>query len=161
LQKILPAPFQDRTAECRPVPPRGALRKEKRKNNKSRKVGKAQRPPEVKLSAPQFLCVSAPAYRRQGFARVKKKYFAREAAKTLRPSAGKNFRSLILETSLPRRLGVVHNFFAPTSAGRPAYRRQVFVRKKEKIIRRPVILRGRLQSREGAKSVRLSAAGRP
>jgi hypothetical protein len=82
LQKILPAPFQDRTAECRPVP-LGALRKEK--NNKSRKVGKAQRPPEVKLSAPQFLCVSAPAYRRQGFARVKKKYFAREAAKTLSP----------------------------------------------------------------------------
>ena len=113
---------------------------------------------ESAKSLPKFF---APAYRRQGFARVKKKYFAREAAKTLRPSAGKNFRSLILETSLPRRLGVVHNFFAPTSAGRPAYRRQVFVRKKEKIIRRPVILRGRLQSREGAKSVRLSAAGRP
>ena len=85
----------------------------------------------------------------------------RTRAKPPRPPAGKNFRSLILETSLPRRLGVVHNFFAPTSAGRPAYRRQVFVRKKEKIIRRPVILRGRLQSREGAKSVRLSAAGRP
>jgi hypothetical protein len=48
----------------------------------------------------------------------KKKYFAREAAKTLSPPACKNFRSLILETSLPRRLGVVHNFFAP------AYRRQ-------------------------------------
>jgi hypothetical protein len=68
----------------------------------------------------------APAYRRQVFARVKKKYFAREAAKTLRPSAGKNFRSLILETSLPRRLGVVHNFFAP------AFRRQVFAEKKKK-----------------------------
>jgi hypothetical protein len=51
----------------------GALRKEKRKNNKSRKVGKAQRPPEVKLSAPQFLCVSASAYRRQVFARLKNK----------------------------------------------------------------------------------------
>ena len=94
------------------------------------------------------LCACLP---QAGLCESKKKYLAREAAKTLRPPAGKNFRSLILETSLPRRLGVVHNFFAPTSAGRPAYRRQVFVRKKEKIISRPVILRGRRQSREGAK----------
>ena len=56
------------------------------------------------------LCACLP---QAGLCESKKKYFAREAAKTLRPPAGKNFRSLILETSLPRRLGVVHNFFAP------------------------------------------------
>jgi len=89
---------------------RGGLCEKKKEKNKARKVGKAQRPPEVKPSSPQFLCVSAPAYRRQVFARQKKN------KKRIR------------------------------RGGR---------------VRRPAILRGWLQSREGAKPFRLSAAGRP
>jgi hypothetical protein len=38
---------------------RGGLCEKKKEKNKARKVGKAQRPPEVKPSSPQFLCVYA------------------------------------------------------------------------------------------------------
>jgi hypothetical protein len=61
-----------------------SLREEKKRM--ARKVGKPQRPPEVKPSKPQFLCACLPQAGLCAFARIKKKNSSqsRKAAKATR-----------------------------------------------------------------------------